>query len=1044
MSELNQLNIPAKVHTILNIVLAGFLLIILRLWYLSMAQHDEKLQESRLPGRRTVLESAVRGTIRDRFNEPLALNKLRYQAAILYSDMKVIPSQAWEVSPEGKKVKVFKRKIYIKELADLLAEELKLDSGRLEDEIHAKASQFYNVPFVIKENLNQEEYARIQMLAKDWPGLVAKKTYTRVYPKGKVAADVIGYLGAISKKEYEGIIREREELKLFLEGIDLGADLPLPEGYRSLEGVKRRLKELEELAYTAADSVGKTGIEAQFEELLRGFQGKKTFFADASGHKLREYPGTREAVSGKRLLLSLSAELQEYAEKLLALSEETRDTRVKRAEKTVAAEKAPFIKGGAIIALDPQTGEVLTLASYPRFDPNDFIQKKEDKIHSWLENEVAAASIWDGQKPLTRERYASDEDLIWDEEKPLTWELYLDLILAKESELKPELLGTIEKGVKALKNPSSYDPKLIDLFSVALDERLFSPALLKATGRWKIADHRLHEQAYACLECGVEEIIRHLFRQHDFALWRAENEKAFMQEKRALEAAQNKYPRPYLDYLDEEEKNQFSLLWEGNKNAFIHAFLTGKGEMSPYLEALTLWRKEIALGAHPEVSWLEGYKRLKQALEALPEGLRYDYLLTLRTWRDLTRPLKFPWRIAKKGAPHLLESHLARAFYPTYGWGFGRSHAFRQSTIQGSIFKLITAYTALSQKWQKHESLQLLKIDDRNFKIGSHSYVGYFADGKPIPQHYKGGRIPRSRAPHLGPMDLLTAIELSSNPYFALLASDVIEKPSDLVEIAAQFSYGQKTGIDLPYELSGKLPNDLENNPTGLYATAIGQHNLIVTPLQTAVMLSTLANGGKVLKPQILTLKAGKRNGKLYDEIPFLPRYPYKEELYLAGIDFPLLALPPSQEESLITRVLPEVQRELFLPEKIRQILLEGMRRVVKRQTKSSLFTLSRIYKDHPEFIADFVDMKNHIVGKTSTSEAIERLDFDKPDDQALYTHVWFGGISFNQPVRPLRFLEPDLIVVVYLRYGGYGNEAAPLAAQIVRKWREIKQKHRS
>lgn len=1044
MTDPEHLNIPSKANWILNIFLVAFILITLRLWHLALGQHEDKLQESRTAGRRTEIEAARRGGIRDRFNEPLALNKLKYQAAILYSDFKVIPSVKWEEDETGKKVKVLKRKNYIHDLSILLGEELKLDPHRIEDEIHAKASQFYNIPFVIKENLNEEEYARIKMLSREWPGLKGSRVSERVYPKGKMAGDVIGHLGKIGKEEFEKVIQEREELKIFLDGLDKGGDLPLPENFVSLGAVKKRLKVLEELAYTAADWVGKAGIEASFEEDLRGYQGKKTVFRDTQGHILREYPGSKEALPGKRILLSLSSELQEYAEKLLALSEETRDTRVKIVSgATKAAEKRPWIKGGSIVALDPLTGEVIAMATYPRYNPNDFNKKQEESIHGWLEDEINAAAIWDNLSPLSREKYDAKQDLFFDENVVLTWDLFLELILAPQGEtlktLKQEF-NTIEKAVKRL-HTSDGDPKISDILHLAIDERLFSNPLLKQVGRWTLSQHRETEQYAAQLSRGLEEILKVVFIERDFKHWRDEHEVSFLKSKRDKEKLEKRYPRPYLDYIDDEEKQQFMSLWEANKNTFLLTLLEGKGEASPYTEALLLWKKEIETGAHRELNWVKAYQKLKTILDKLPPLFKGEYLASLRTYSDLIRPLKFTWRLPKKGQSILLEKNLARSFQPPYGWGFGRSHAFRQAAIQGSIFKLVTAYSALLEHHNKNIPLTF-QIDDRFFRSGKNYYVGYHASGKPIPQLYKGGRIPRSHSSNIGKLDLLTAIELSSNPYFALLASDVIKNPSDLIEAAKKFSFGKKTGIDLPYELSGKLPTDLDTNPTGLFATSIGQHSMIVTPLQTSLLLASLANGGSTLKPQIVTMKAGKKQGKYYEEIPTSNRYKCKDAHYLTGLDFPLAGIPPCKEEPLITKTKPELLEKVFLPEKIKKVLLEGMRRVVKRQAKTSLLSLSRIYKEHPGLIADFVDMKNHLIGKTSTAEAIERLDLDKPDEQSLYTHVWFGGISYEKPVKPNKFEKPELVVVVYLKYGGYGNEAAPLAAEIAKKWKEIKAAH--
>ena len=250
----------------------------------------------------------------------------------------------------------------------------------------------------------------------------------------------------------------------------------------------------------------------------------------------------------------------------------------------------------------------------------------------------------------------------------------------------------------------------------------------------------------------------------------------------------------------------------------------------------------------------------------------------------------------------------------------------------------------------------------------------------------------------------------------------------------------------------GFVPSDLATNRTGLYAMAIGQHSLVVTPLQTAVMLAAIANGGKVLKPKLVKLTAGRQHARGEDQIVCLPTFPYQDALALAGIDFPLFtAVSQADQESLVKMVPTEVKREIFMPEVIRLTLLKGLRAASLHTHKESLANLTRLYKQYPDAILQFNELKDQMFGKTSTSESVENLDLDLEEGTNIYTHVWFGSIVFpnksgdqNKTVILLKdeFGQPELIVVVYLRYGGYGKEAAPLAAQIVKKWRELKSKY--
>ena len=389
--------ISLRANRILNLFLVALLLILFRVWHLAVIQYETKLEESRKPQLRTFLEPTQRATIRDRFNHPLAINKIRYNAAIIYAPLRQIPSISWKKDASGKKIKIFKRREYIANLAQFLGNQLKIDPERVEDLIHAKASLYHNLPFVIKEDLSEEEYYRLKIAEKDWLGIHVQKLSKRDYPRGKVACDIIGYMGAINRQEYESILEEIQTLEIFLNECGEGVSPELHGGVLTLEQATSRLKDLQEHAYTINDYVGKAGIEGRFEQDLRGFHGKKTFYSDAKGNFLREMPGSREPLPGQRLLLTISADLQEFAEKLLAQNERIREARASKVDahtQTLLSRRQPWIKGGSIVAMDPKTGEILALASYPRFDPSDFISSgnpeinkhKKKNIGKWFED----------------------------------------------------------------------------------------------------------------------------------------------------------------------------------------------------------------------------------------------------------------------------------------------------------------------------------------------------------------------------------------------------------------------------------------------------------------------------------------------------------------------------------------------------------------------------------------------------------------------------------------------------------------------------------
>lgn len=1141
LNRLN-LNIPEKANRVLNIILITLLLFVLRLWHLSVVQYDKRLEESQKPQRRSVIEPARRATIRDRFNIPLAINKVQYQASIQYSQLAQVPSIKWEIDSTGKKIKHYKRKEYIAKLARVLAEELELSQDRLEDLIHAKGPLYQQFPFVIKEDISEKEYYRLKMLEKDWHGILVQRLPRRTYPQQKVAADLIGYLGAINRQEYESIIHEIKTLEAYVQARDDGEDPPLPEKLQSPADARKRLKELRERAYKVNDCIGKSGIEGRYEEELRGFQGKKSYYSDARGNFLRELPGSHPPIPGKRILLTISSELQEYAESLLAQNENIREAQVSNAEalhQSMLSSKQPWIKGGAIVAIDPNNGEIIALASHPRIDPNDFItsanaeinKRKRSNILRWFESEDYVAEIWNHKRPMEKELFKEGVGF-YEETLPLSWNNYLSIVLSAQSPLHKVFcqINTVEKAIElqlafehllkicgqenpyrlcqALypsdewrknmphdiqhlidenfeKNaqeisndrkvldryladiPLHYDKVLaVDLCRMMVCSDLFSQSLVKAAGKQDLSTYRNASAAIATLLPLVKSMVKDLYQEHHFKKWRTENEQSFLKTKRAEEQLLKKYPKPYIDYLDQEEQIAFEVFWKQERWNFLTIFIKGKGKSSyydedlqPYVCHLQTWHHELVNGAHNSLAWHEHYMTLKKATASFNKEQTMEYLTTLRSYHQLDRPLLGKYRYLRHAKHKQLEKHLAAAFYPSKGFGYGRSQGYRQAATIGSIFKIITAYEALIQRYQQldksivsADELNPLEIIDTVQKREKETFVGFHKDGTPISQHYKGGRLPKSSTKSIGKLDIVKAIETSSNPYFAIIAGDVLHHPNDLADAARLFGLGAKTGVDLPAEITGSIPSDLATNKTGLYAFAIGQHSLVVTPLQTSLMLAAIANGGKLLKPKIVSMTAGKdswssTDESQEDEIVQSHHFPYQESLSLVGLDFPLFtAVLGNKHKSLVNKTPTLVKQEIPMPSIVRSILLEGMKRVVAKMQQTGLSGLSRMYKDHPEAISDFIDLKHEIVGKTSTAESMENIDLDPLTGTNLYTHVWFGSVSFDNSsakgaesfIFRDQWGRPELVVVVYLKYGKFGKDAAPIAAQVIKRWRKI------
>lgn len=434
-------DISYKIKKVVNVIAIALFLIAIKVWHLTVVQIDQKKIEAIKPQRKTIIKHSCRGPIYDRYKRPIALNKVKYNATIYYAHIKQIPSIKWVKNDSGKKIRTFPRKEHIEKISKILGERLEIDPEEIEDLIHSKATLLPHVPYVIKENISEKDYFYLRMLERDYFGIHGEISPERYYPNRKSASTLLGYMGAISQEKYRSFVKDIKYLENLLQDENLGYS----QLYFSKKEIKKKLKKLKNKSYSVSDYIGKTGLEYTCERDLRGSHEKKTYAIDMKGNFLQEISKTAKKKNGKEVNSSISIELQEFAEKLLSRDEKHRDdknTVYNKKKKVMVPQKQPFIKGGSIIVMNPNNGEVLTLASYPRFDPNDFIfssnksikEKKNSQALRWLETPHHIASIWNGQEELEREIYDAKKGYV-NEKTSLSLPNYLKLIFPKESPL---------------------------------------------------------------------------------------------------------------------------------------------------------------------------------------------------------------------------------------------------------------------------------------------------------------------------------------------------------------------------------------------------------------------------------------------------------------------------------------------------------------------------------------------------------------------------------------------------------------------------------
>ena len=183
---------------------------------------------------------------------------------------------------------------------------------------------------IVKKDITPEVKSYlIERIPLYFPGVEIKKLPLRDYPSGPRTSHLLGHVGEIDEQELTQ---------------------PRFEGYR------------------AGDEIGKDGVEYQFDSYLKGVNGGMEVEVDAGGRPKREVRSIK-AQSGNNVVLTLDSRLQQAAEDSL-------DSGIDLAHK----KKYPAT-GGAMIAMNPQTGEIYAMASFPDFDPKLWVGGMSDEAY---------------------------------------------------------------------------------------------------------------------------------------------------------------------------------------------------------------------------------------------------------------------------------------------------------------------------------------------------------------------------------------------------------------------------------------------------------------------------------------------------------------------------------------------------------------------------------------------------------------------------------------------------------------------------------------
>ncbi|MGE3619672.1 MAG: penicillin-binding protein 2 [Acidimicrobiia bacterium] len=298
------------------VVLSLFAALFARLWYLQVMATDEFQVAARTNALRVVPIEAPRGRILDRNGKVLVDNRISIQVTVDRSALGELDRD--------------ERAAVLQHLADELSRSGKPSTVETLEERLADQRYSPYAPVPVAADVPESLKIYIDEHGDELHAVAAERVPVRSYPYGSLAAHILGYTGKITKEEYD----ERR-------------------------GSEKR--------YELNDDIGKYGVERAYEEDLRGTPGSRRIEVDANGDPIRVV-SEEPPQPGNDLVLNVDIDLQALAAQALQTGlVQARD------RPPVGDDVQSTGSSGSVVVIEPGTGAVLAMASYPTFNPADFV-----------------------------------------------------------------------------------------------------------------------------------------------------------------------------------------------------------------------------------------------------------------------------------------------------------------------------------------------------------------------------------------------------------------------------------------------------------------------------------------------------------------------------------------------------------------------------------------------------------------------------------------------------------------------------------------------